>query len=135
MIKLNGLFKYSYFFMEEFYTNDFGIVFKICKINLNNRLDMFQTFNIFSQCNAQYKSKSFAKKHHCETKSSLLNQQKPINYDHALKYLMIWVSKKNISFHSLYDNDFDGFLCSINLDFKILKLNLEIKLKNFQILL
>ena len=102
---------------QYFITNDFGIDFRVLKINLGNRLDIIETLFICSECGKEYKTKRSTKNHNCKQQLSFSNDTGHINYEKALKYLMIWISKKNITFNSIFDNDFNGFLQNINSNF------------------
>lgn len=42
-----------------------------------------------------------------------------IRYKNTLKYLYIWLSKKNVTIQSLYDVDFQGFLYCLNKEFEL----------------
>lgn len=102
---------------QYFITNDFEIDFRVLKINLGNRPDIIETLFICSECGKEYKIKSSTKNHNCKQQLSFSNDTGHINYEKALKYLMIWISKKNITFNSIFDNDFNGFLQNINSNF------------------
>ena len=44
---------------------------------------------------------------------------KDVEKNETIKYLIIWLAKKNIPFHAIYDCDFHGFLKHINKDYKL----------------
>lgn len=79
-----------------------------------------QTFYICKICDETYLTKKSAMKHQCED-----NFQpnpcncKDIEKTETIKYLLIWLAKKDIPFHAIYDCDFHGFLKHVNKDYKL----------------
>ena len=95
--------------MKRTLFNQFGITFKECQYAIDKRSDMIHSYFICTICNQIYITKKSMEKHRCV---SIMGND--ISYDKALKYLLIWISKKNVSFRALGDIDFKGFLWTIN---------------------
>lgn len=91
--------------------NKFGIHFKEFKYAIDNRLDQIHSYYICTTCNKLFLLKRSLEDHQCKGFSADRND---ISYENSIKYLLIWLSKKNITYHSLIDKDFKGFLFNIN---------------------
>ena len=100
--------------MEEIITNQYGIDFQIERFPINDRPDMMCTYFICRNCFKNYICKKTIKNHCCKPLT-----EDEISYETSLKYLMIWLSKKNVTYSSLFDIDFKGFLSCINKKYKI----------------
>lgn len=100
--------------MEEIITNQYGIDFQIERFPINDRPDMMCTYFICRNCFKNYFCKKTIKNHCCKPLT-----EDEISYETSLKYLMIWLSKKNVTYSSLFDIDFKGFLSCINKKYKI----------------
>lgn len=104
--------------MEEdnaYFQNEFGNVFILFSIQLNNSYKEKLEFYVCTNCNKCFVSKKGMLNHDCLKKED----DGKIRYKNTLKYLYIWLSKKNVTFHSLYDADFQGFLFCLNKEFEL----------------
>ena len=82
--------------MEEIITNQYGIDFQIERFPINDRPDMMCTYFICRNCFKNYICKKTIKNHCCKP---LTDDE--ISYETSLKYLMILLSKKNVTYSSL----------------------------------
>ena len=108
--------------MSEFIRNQYGKVFKIAKYNLDGRPDTERNMYICLSC----------KEHNYDKILKIISAEKKICYEEAIKYFVIWIAKKNITFHSIVDDIFAKFLHKINEEFKLpSETEIRLRIKNF----
>lgn len=97
--------------MNQIIINEYGNYFKEFKFAIDNRSDQIHSYYICTKCKKIFLSKKSMKVHQCKELSACNTN---ISYNLSIKYLLIWLSKKNATYRSLYDIDFNGFLHNIN---------------------
>lgn len=99
--------------MNTCFKNNLGIPFAISQI-------AGQIFYICKICEKPYLTKKSAMEHKCD-ESFQPNQLdcKNVENNITIKYLLIWLAKKNIPFHAIYDIDFHGFLKHVKKEFQL----------------
>lgn len=106
--------------MPNFFVNKYNIKFGIYKGAISEDPTIYSDICVCSQCLNYYIDKKTALSHNCiknknKSKKSAKNK---LENNKAMKYLVIWIAKKNISFRAITDPDFKGFIETLG-DFKV----------------